>query len=160
HRCRRPQVVSQGRAGEAASRRSRRRPPGSLPFLFARNRSQLRDLAAPAIADEIHDRKPRAEAAPVMPFAVGVVADHRDPMLLLLFARELYPSSVEHQRLEQGHHQCRELRPKLPPSLLHITASRVTIETNHRRRSWPPLSLPAFDSSSAPPNPLLSSANR
>ncbi|WVY91792.1 hypothetical protein V8G54_037306, partial [Vigna mungo] len=36
-------------------------------------------------------------------------------LLLIFFACELSPSSVEHRWLEQGHHQCHDSWPKLPP---------------------------------------------
>ncbi|WVZ18503.1 hypothetical protein V8G54_005825 [Vigna mungo] len=55
-------------------------PVAGLPsciFSFARKQSQLRDLAVLAIANEIHDHRPRAKVAPMTLLAAGAAAGRR-----------------------------------------------------------------------------------
>ncbi|XP_022633087.1 uncharacterized protein LOC111241027 isoform X2 [Vigna radiata var. radiata] len=132
HKDRPPRGVVDGDASIFAGRSTTgcARPPSCL-FFFVRNRPQIRDLAVLAIAGEIHDRKPRAKAAPVTLSATEVVAGRR----------VFYASSFLHVRALSFLRRATATRTGTPPApritakvvAVHpITTSRAMNKTNHR----------------------------
>ncbi|WVZ02576.1 hypothetical protein V8G54_025197, partial [Vigna mungo] len=117
--------------------------PATAPTVEARRRPQIRDLAVLAIAGEIHDRKPRAEAAPVTLTATEVVAGRRvffaSPLLRARTrkcrASSLQPSTTTSRRRREPPSQEQQIFVGQPLSN-HRGSSRRSHNNHHAKHPF------------------------